>query len=292
MKKMKNIGKILSGFMLLIFVTQGHAAKKQDDMQWYLVEIAVFSHIDANAIENERWPEDPGTMGKKRLIELIPARGDARTNPETEQDKVTGKATEKSSIDTQVEQETSIYPEAFQMLYPDELQLTAKLSQLRRSKNYRLLLHTAWYQPAFETRHKRSVYLHDNLRKSNNSYKKTIMPMTDAGPTDGPLNQRLFGTFRLTISRYLHAHFDMLFRLPQEVTYHEEKEMLQDAVFLLPPDMEFDYETTPTTTMAMINYRLKEARRIKSKEIHYFDHPAFGILLHVTPYELPEEGNN
>jgi hypothetical protein len=35
-------------------------------------------------------------------------------------------------------------------------------------------------------------------------------------------------------------------------------------------------------------YRLTEKRRIRSNELHYFDHPRFGVIARVTPYESPE----
>jgi Peptidoglycan-binding protein, CsiV len=34
-------------------------------------------------------------------------------------------------------------------------------------------------------------------------------------------------------------------------------------------------------------YRLSEQRRIRSSEIHYFDHPQFGVIARVTPYNAP-----
>ncbi|MGB5541298.1 MAG: CsiV family protein [Gammaproteobacteria bacterium] len=36
-------------------------------------------------------------------------------------------------------------------------------------------------------------------------------------------------------------------------------------------------------------FRLTEKRRIKSNELHYFDHPRFGMIARVTPYDSPEE---
>jgi hypothetical protein len=35
-------------------------------------------------------------------------------------------------------------------------------------------------------------------------------------------------------------------------------------------------------------YRLTEKRRIRSNQLHYFDHPRFGVIARVTPYESPE----
>lgn len=35
-------------------------------------------------------------------------------------------------------------------------------------------------------------------------------------------------------------------------------------------------------------FELRERRRIRSGELHYFDHPRFGMLARVTPYAAPE----
>jgi len=35
-------------------------------------------------------------------------------------------------------------------------------------------------------------------------------------------------------------------------------------------------------------YTLQEKRRVRSGELHYFDHPRFGVIAEVTPWEVPE----
>jgi hypothetical protein len=35
-------------------------------------------------------------------------------------------------------------------------------------------------------------------------------------------------------------------------------------------------------------FRLQQSRRMRSSEIHYLDHPLFGVIAQVTPYELPQ----
>ncbi|MEN8108125.1 MAG: CsiV family protein [Pseudomonadota bacterium] len=35
-------------------------------------------------------------------------------------------------------------------------------------------------------------------------------------------------------------------------------------------------------------YTLQEKRRVRSGELHYFDHPRFGVIAEVTPWEAPE----
>jgi len=36
-------------------------------------------------------------------------------------------------------------------------------------------------------------------------------------------------------------------------------------------------------------FELREKRRVRSREMHYFDHPRFGMIAMVTPYAAPEE---
>lgn len=63
----------------------------------------------------------------------------------------------------------------------------------------------------------------------------------------------LSGTVSLALSRYLHLTADL--RL--------------------------------TETDSGISMTLRETRRMRSGELHYLDHPRFGVLARITPYETP-----
>ncbi len=39
----------------------------------------------------------------------------------------------------------------------------------------------------------------------------------------------------------------------------------------------------------LFNYPMQQSRRMRSKELHYFDHPLFGLLIMITPYEKENE---
>lgn len=51
---------------------------------------------------------------------------------------------------------------------------------------------------------------------------------------------------------------------------------------LLHVDLDFLYYHAGTPV------RLTETRQLKLNELHYFDHPLFGVILQVSPYELPD----
>ncbi|MCK9530684.1 MAG: peptidoglycan binding protein CsiV [Gammaproteobacteria bacterium] len=71
------------------------------------------------------------------------------------------------------------------------------------------------------------------------------------------------GTLRVILARYLHVEADLRYRRPEDVRDDAEIGDVLDA----PHDL----------------YRLKESRRMRSKEIHYLDHPLFGVVIVITP---------
>ncbi len=78
-------------------------------------------------------------------------------------------------------------------------------------------------------------------------------------------NTYVDGSVRVAVERYLHLYLDLKLHIPVN---SEQLELL-----------EYDIP----------EFRLTEHRRMRSKEIHYFDNPRFGIFALITPYEKPPE---
>ena len=70
----------------------------------------------------------------------------------------------------------------------------------------------------------------------------------------------LDGTFRFYISRFFHVEINLAFRELGEPTLYRVTEPVPGQI-----------------------YRIIEQRRIKSKDVHYFDNPKFGVLVRVAP---------
>lgn len=71
------------------------------------------------------------------------------------------------------------------------------------------------------------------------------------------LNQaQLKGLFHLHVSRYLHSNIEIQF-LPEDATNIKQTLSLQ------------------------------QSRRMRSKEVHYIDHPSIGVLIRILPIEHP-----
>jgi Peptidoglycan-binding protein, CsiV len=57
-------------------------------------------------------------------------------------------------------------------------------------------------------------------------------------------------------------------------------------------DVDLTLKTADSTSPAPGSkpaFRLHEKRRMRSRELHYFDHPRFGMIAMVTPYDAPED---
>lgn len=145
-------------------------------------------------------------------------------------------------------------PFQFRFLSRDELELTAAFERLDNLGAYTVLVHGGWVQEG--------------------------LPEDGAHPFDlsllGALNP--VGTVQVHLSRFLHVTVALDYRAtpprpatsipPRFATYND---VLEE--FSLPPQ-----------------YELRTTRRTRSGELHYFDHPAFGLLVIVRPApEVPED---
>jgi hypothetical protein len=95
-----------------------------------------------------------------------------------------------------------------------------------------------------------------------------------AAPIKPPQNWTLDGFLKVEVDFYLHITADinvMNMSLAQLATQQ-----------LLPMNVEQD-----TSLLKTINF--KQDRRVRSKEIHYFDHPYMGMIIRILPYKKPIE---
>jgi len=153
---------------------------------------------------------------------------------------------------------------AYQQITGEALQLNAEWNRLRRSTAYHPLLHIAWRQPGLTRAEARAVHLRGRAATPAGDIQS--VPAAPGAALSGPPAPRspeIEGTLRLYRARYLHLDVDLRYQpgLP-------------------PPGLEQEVSA----------FRLTESRRVRSRKLHYFDHPLFGVLALVTPVPAPETG--
>ncbi len=142
-------------------------------------------------------------------------------------------------------------------------------NSLRKSSHYEIRSHQSWVQPI--TEQTRSIMMQAGQR------------FDDAYEFEGALS------FKRT--RYIHL-------LPH-LWYTRYKKRTRQPLYHMP----LEYEPNSNSTVAeqelieverrrglyapLQTYHMTRARRLRTGEIHYLDHPLFGLIVRVTNYTLP-----
>lgn len=225
-----------------------------EDARWFQVELILFAQKNGGPLDAEQWPDIEGLTLPDTLLELHFPQ------------------------EAEVPEQTTGLPPAYQFLGKDALQLTDAAKRIRRSSRYTTLLHVAWQQPTYDRQQAQPIFFMEGMDA----------PLS--ADETGPPNPRFVGTITLSVERYLHLAADLLYRQP--VTQHS-------AIPVSDLDLWYDrpYPTLREpqgpayrleSWQAVRGFRLKESRRMRSKRIHYLDHPFMGLVVVITPVKLPE----
>lgn len=173
----------------------------------------------------------------------------------------------------------------FSLLAGEEMRLMDSAQKISDSSRYSLLLHTGWRQPGLESGKTIPVWIQGG-RVFSNRYSSidqfsAIQSSEDSGISQTPRYglYELEGLIEITLSRYLHTRADLVLRKPADPV-----SLMQQQ---LDPDLT-EEELERLEGGSLLNYGLNEQRRMRSKKLHYLDHPQFGMLVLITPYEAPE----
>ncbi len=261
---------------------------------WYEFELIIYANHSAAKSGDEEWSSNPGLPSRLNTIPLfyktaMEREAEAETFemsqlPEPQEQPVieivqesseTGQEpplTDSNQLNdlptTSHDQEEGVsntfeMPIAYQQLPDERLQL-GEIYQKLTATNGQLepLVHMAWRQQVEPPEHAKTLYL--------------LLPTDEAEQTPGLPDQselsQLEGRIKISIKRYLHVDFDLVLRR-------------------LTAPRTTDEATLTALSPSYQAYRMQAHRRMRSKELHYIDHPLMGILIIARRYEIPEPVN-
>ena len=131
--------------------------------------------------------------------------------------------------------------------------LVPHLLKLSSDPKYEVVTHVAWTQPLYEKRESVRVPV-------------TLMSPGPVAPGQPyiSINPPVTGSIQVFENRLLFVDIDITNEFPTEVP---------------------DFAVGSRLARPPGTYRLQEKRRVKLNEIHYFDHPFFGVLIRVSRVE-------
>ncbi len=166
----------------------------------------------------------------------------------------------------------------FRPLTESELQLKAERQRLDKSRRYRVLLHLGWRQPGLAAADARAIRIRGG-RFYDGSYASIDEALRSGPAQEGSVDRQrglyeLEGWIRVSLARYLHTEANLVLREPANEEQRAQSQKILGTATL----DSFEQKL-------LVNYPLKEKRRMRSKRLHYLDHPEYGLVVLITPWK-------
>lgn len=244
---------VCSTICLLLAAMSGGAFADEHEVRWYDVEVVIFENIDVPRSSNTYWEKQA----------YIPIAENLKRDTSTK-------------------------------LPQESYRLAAEAASIRKSSRYKLLAHRAWRQKGAPLEESRPVRIRRGKEMPVFAPTEYLQPdvtepletdIADIRTTPRPaipvvenfrpvflntydqqfatyaqtLAYPLDGTVTVALGRYLHVYTDLALTKP-----------------------------SLAGGGALQTYFFKAHRRMRSRKLHYIDHPKMGMLVLITPYE-PED---
>jgi Peptidoglycan-binding protein, CsiV len=157
--------------------------------------------------------------------------------------------------------ETQLRDESFRWLPSSTFLMKQEDGRLQRDGGYAVVLHGAWIQPVPDR-------------------ERPLPSLIQTGDRLGDA-WRIEGTIEVTLGRYLHVDTRLWYR-PDPGAFSGEPPAQSGTTAIA-------VDPSPVRDSSDGYMELREQRRMRSSEVHYFDHPKFGMLVRVDPVLLPNE---
>jgi hypothetical protein len=315
------MNRLVLGFILIAVSWSAAAA----DTALYKVELIVFENLDPAALQAEQWPDNPApppldnAIGLNQLTAAAAAASAAAAPPTP----AAASTMAPGSPGAKPATAPPIPSPLWRWLKPSEFGLNGAENKLTSSGRYRPLLHIGWVQPLDSSDQGIPVHIYDGMAPreetpaqdaappppgtqppvagasqpqipgnptvpalpepavtANSASDATppgtstaAMPATEqtAPPQDAEPLHVVDGTFTLRRERFLHADVDLGYRKT-------------DIAPGTPP-------SGGTVQPAPLYVRMTQSRRLRTDELQYLDHPLFGVLFVVSPYNQKPAGD-
>lgn len=253
---------------------------QSNNQRWYQVEIVVFAR--QNPDSQEHWPTNIKLGYPLNWVELKDPN-----KPASEAD-----SAQQASVD--------LLRDPFFLLPDSDKKLRNHAAALQRDPRYRILTHQAWRQ--FIGGQKRAPAI---LIKGGNAFGN---------------HRELEGSITLSVAQYLQLRTNLWFsefeinygqapgewpQLPQSPSQLPAEILAADRAEPTNDMSDFDQWSSlnaPMTETTLSNLSepyltkrivlMEQERRMRSSEMHYLDHPLFGLIIQITPYSPPAQSGN
>ena len=171
----------------------------------------------------------------------------------------------------------------FKFLPKKSYRLLEEAKYLKENDQYRILMHSAWRQPGMAAETTLPIHLHKEFIVTEKAKQTPVKTDPDMPAVNLPAplatttrsKAVLDGYLRIVLSRYLHADFNLVYKTGLPLT---------PMTTTISANQDEDGDAINTAEPAIVSYQLQQTRKMRSKEVHYIDHPVLGVVILAWPY--------
>lgn len=143
--------------------------------------------------------------------------------------------------------------------------LSSEYKRINGSSEYNVLFYSAWRQTGLD---------------ENSAFEIDINELVNAHTSKS--DNTVSGNFKVVLARYLHFYADLDYQRQDDRTNinTETIDTTSDSTTLA--------KETSDSQISNQTYPMQIHRRMRSKELHYIDHPLVGLLIQINPAEKAE----
>ena len=244
--------------VVLTFTPSVYAAPPTE--RWFEVELIVFENLNPSALYEEKWPKEISLPNYNNSLFLT----SPPLFPNLDQLEL---ASDITMISPTKNATSNVFLVSFQKLPEDLWRLHQEFKQLKKSKKYAPLFHTAWMQSIVDNTTAKKFHIEFPASKQIQPQENITQPNSQ---TDNEFAPMIEGTVHFHKARFYHLELHLIYR--------REVPIINDPYQQNTPSEESEIKYQP--------FVIDEKRnRVHSKVIHYFDHPMFGALVLITRYK-------
>jgi len=253
-------------------------SEQLEERKYYQIELVLFEHRNDTGTKSEFWPSTKNqnniSESETEAIDNKQTLLNSELNPKQTQNIYRHLASYNL-----ITQRFIPLDKDFVTLNPDQYLLRDEYTRIKQSSHYDAMAHLGWIQPGLSEKEAKSI----------------------------ELNQHDWsGSITITLSRYLHANIDLISSrqicksIPAETpnptknietqvndsasdkAYDPDKPTTTEKI----PTVEISIDSSaPQVTCSEQAIVFQQSRKMRSRELHYIDNPAMGILILITPVE-------